>query len=116
MDLWCKIDLVRDSVNYMVKCCSTASSDVDRDVDGHVHQSLSPSVILTQFTAKDNNEGGGEIDNRLFEIRLSVLIEMFLTSISFRGTFKSFWDLTGKSTILVFQNQSIVLNTQSRTK
>jgi len=56
-----------------------------------------------------------------FEIRFSVLIEMFVTSISFRGTFKSFWDLTGKSAILVqsallcisqpdFQNQSIELN------
>ena len=43
---------------------------------------------------------------------------MFVTSISFRGTFKSFWDLTDKSAILVksaflwisqpnFQNQSI---------
>jgi len=43
---------------------------------------------------------------------------MFVTSISFRGTSESFWDLTGKSTILVqsvllwisqpdFQNQSI---------
>ena len=28
-----------------------------------------------------------------FEIRFSVLIEMFMTSISFRGTFQSFWDL-----------------------
>ena len=41
-----------------------------------------------------------------FQIRFSVLIEMFVTSISFRGTFKSFWDLTGKSTILV---QSVLL-------
>jgi len=29
-----------------------------------------------------------------FEIRFSVLIEMFVTPISFRGTFKSFCDLT----------------------
>jgi len=29
-----------------------------------------------------------------FEIPFSVLIEMFVTSISIRGTFKSFWDLT----------------------
>jgi len=53
-----------------------------------------------------------------FEIWFSVLIEMFVTSISFRRTFKSFWDPTGKSAILVksallwisqpkFQNQSI---------
>ena len=28
-----------------------------------------------------------------FEIRFSVQIEMFVTSISFRGTFKSFWYL-----------------------
>jgi len=40
--------------------------------------------------------------NRLiYEIRPSVLIEMFVITISFRGTFKSFWDLTGKSAILV---------------
>ena len=26
---------------------------------------------------------------------------MFVTSISFRGTFKSFWDLTGKSAMMV---------------
>jgi len=31
---------------------------------------------------------------------------MFVTSISFRGTFKWFWDLTGKSTIL---EQSVLL-------
>ena len=47
-----------------------------------------------------------------------VLIEMFVTSISFRGTFKLFWDLTGNSTMPVqsallwicqldFQNQSL---------
>jgi len=36
-----------------------------------------------------------------FEIRFCILIEMFVTSISFRRTFKSFWDFTGKSTILV---------------
>jgi len=29
-----------------------------------------------------------------FEIQFSVLIETFVTSISIRGTFKSFWDLT----------------------
>jgi len=29
-----------------------------------------------------------------FEIRFSVLIEMFVASISFRGTSGSFWDLT----------------------
>ena len=29
-----------------------------------------------------------------FKIQFSVLIEMFVTSISIRGTFKSFWDLT----------------------
>jgi len=28
------------------------------------------------------------------EIRFSVLIEMFVASTRFRGTFKSFWDLT----------------------
>jgi len=35
------------------------------------------------------------------ETRFSVLIEMFVTLISFRGTFKSFWDLTGKSDTVV---------------
>jgi len=35
------------------------------------------------------------------QIRFFVLIEMFVTSISFRETLKLFWDLTGKSAILV---------------
>ena len=66
------------------------------------------------------------VDYRLiFDIRFPVLNEMFVTLISFRGFSKSFWDLTGKSTILVqsvllwisqpdFQNQSTVLNPQRR--
>jgi len=60
VDLWCKVDLVRDSVNDLIKCYSAASSDVDHDVDGHVHQSLFPSAIVTLLTAEDNNGGGEE--------------------------------------------------------
>ena len=73
---------------------------------------------------KFHNQKGGRVqkdykknvyiyDNDCFYrliLRFSVLFEMFVTSISFRGTFKSFWDLTGKSTILV-QRESLDLNT-----
>jgi len=66
-----------------------------------------------------NSEPDSRLQYTDFEMRFSIQIEKFVTSISFRGTFKSFRDLTGKGTNLVqsallwisqpdFQNQSIL--------